>query len=413
MNMEQYVCTGCGLLCDDISVQIENNEITRVDTACIKGVAHMKASTSPLICTVDGKPTDLDNAINEAATILRTAKNPLIFGHGNSTSEAQKKSIELAQKLNCYIDDTSSFCQGPIVEAILQNKIKSCTLDEVRHNADIILFWGADPSNSHPRHLSMYSYFPRGKYRQRGWEEDRKAITIDVRKSDTATICGDKFYQIPPKADKDFIEAIITALNNKVPKIPFMDTKRILELANVLKNAEFGVIFIGLGLVYSLDNLDPLINLMDKLNENTNFHIVPMVEQFNTRGFNHNLFEQTGNINRLDFNPKNIEHGPAQSAVELIYNDKVDAVLMVGFDPYASWPKTVVHKLVHLPLITIDPCQNLTSAKCRVNIPCAVSGVETGGTAIRMDGVQVALKQILQHDKYTDEQIITRIMEAI
>lgn len=410
MNNEQYVCTGCSLLCDDITVEKENNKITRIDTACRKGVEHIKTYSSPLKCTIDGKSADIDAAIKEAADILKNAKNPLVFGHGNSTSEAQKKSIQLAQKLNCYIDDTSSFYDGPVIEAILQNKIKTCTLEDVRHNADVIIFWGADPSNSHPRHLSMYSYFPRGKNRQRGWEEDRTAIAIDVRKSDTAILCRDKFYQIPPGSDKELIEALILALNNKVPKTSFMDSKKILELANILKKSEFGVICAGLGLVYSVDDLSILFDLMEKLNK---FHLMPMVEHYNMRGFNHNLFEATGKINRVKFNAQDIEHSPSQSIVELILNDQIDAILTVGSDPFADLPGFAVQKLVNLPIIMVSSYNNLTSAESKVTIPCTLSGVESSGTAIRLDGVSVELKQILQHDKYTDEQIINSIMEAL
>ena len=162
MDTGPFVCTGCALLCDDITVELQD-KIIRVDTACRKGVAHMKSCTSPMSCTVDGKAVDFKTAIKEAARVLRAAKHPLIFGHGNSTLEAQRKAIGLARKLGGHIDDTSSFCQGPLVEAILNKKLPTCTLDEVRHKADVIIFWGADPAHSHPRHMSMYSYFPPGK----------------------------------------------------------------------------------------------------------------------------------------------------------------------------------------------------------------------------------------------------------
>ncbi len=414
MDSGPFVCTGCALLCDDIAVELQDNRIIRVDTACRKGVSRMKGCISPMPCTVDGKPADIDTAIKEAARILKAAKHPLIFGHGNSTLEAQNKAIGLARKLGAHIDDTSSFCQGPLVEAILNEKLPTCTLEEVRHKADVIVFWGADPSHSHPRHMSMYSYFPRGKQRQRGWEEDRTAVIIDVRKSDTAAICGDKFYEIPIRADPEFMETLVTALSNKVPKTSFsMDPKRILELANILKKAEFGVVFAGLGMTYSLDSLEPLFKLMGKLNETSKFHLIPMVGQYNMRGFDHNLFRETGYVNRVYFNGENIEHGPQQSVVELINNNIVDAALVIGSDPLASLPGQIAKKLSTIPLITIDPCENLTSRRSKVSIPSALSGVECAGTAVRMDGVEVTLKKIIDTGRLSDEQIIARIMEEI
>ena len=421
LNENYHVCTGCALLCDDIEVVTDGNAITEVKTACRKGVSRMKGCNEPTLPTVEGKQVDIDVAIGAAADILKNSESPLIFGLGNSTDGAQKKAIELAKHIGAILDDTSSFCQGPTLEAIFNKTIKSCTLDDVRNKADVIVYWGADPSNSHPRHLSKFSYFPRGQERQRGWEEDRTMITIDIRKSHTAKISGDKFHQIPLQADEEFIDALIDALSGKVPKVPFeYDAKRILELANILKNARFGIIFVGLGLVYSLDNMDPIVKLMDKLNELSNFHLIPMVGHYNMRGFNQNLFNETGHLNRVKFEKgdnTNVVHGAEFSIVESLNEKKVDAALIIGSDPLSSLPRAVADHLLNIPVITIDPCETFTSRKAKVTIPSALSGVECGGSAIRMDGEEVKFEPIVDVKSQTirpsDEEILTRIMEAL
>lgn len=414
MENKYYVCTGCALLCDDIEVQVENGSITKVNNACLKGVARLKSSTDPAECTIDNTPVSVDDAIIETAKILKNAKSPLIFGMGNSSSKAQKNAIEIAKRTDAYIDDTSSFCQGPVIEAILEDKVKTCTLDEVKDKADVIVYWGADPSNSHPRHLSKYTYFPRGQERQRGWEEDRTAICIDVRRSDTAIICGDKFYQIPPQADEELLVALTNALSGKIPKVSFgMSPKKLLELANMLKKAEFGVVCVGLGLVYSLEELAPLINFMEKLNEVSNFHLIPMVGQYNMRGFDHNLHESTGYINRVKFTNGEASHGVENSIVELLRSKTVDAALVIGSDPLSSLPGAIAKELKEIPLIAIDPRNTLTSKQARVSIPVATAGSESGGSAIRMDGVEVEFKAITKTDMISDENVLERIMEAI
>jgi len=48
-----------------------------------------------------------------------------------------------------------------------------------------------------------------------------------------------------------------------------------------------------------------------------------------------------------------------------------------------------------------------------VVIPSAISGLEAGGTAVRMDGVRLRFEPILKTDLLTDEQILTKITEAI
>ncbi|AKB77899.1 Formylmethanofuran dehydrogenase subunit B [Methanosarcina horonobensis HB-1 = JCM 15518] len=414
MEKNYYVCTGCGMLCDDIEVESEKNIVNKVYTACRVGVAHMKEGKESAAFLVDNRPVNEETAINEAAAILKDAKNPLIFGLGTSTNEAQKLAIELAKKTSATLDDPSSFRLGSVVEALLQNRFKTCTLDDVRNKADVTIFWGTNPSDSHPRHLSKHSYFPRGTEKQRGWEEERTAIAIDVRKSHTAKICGNYFFQIPPGGDAEFIDALIAALSGKLPKTSYnFPPKRILELANILKGAKFGVILVGLGLIYSLENLEPLFRLMDALNEKANFHLIPMVGYSNTRGFNENLFEETGYVNSVKFEDGNVKHGPEYSIVESLKAKTVDAALIIGSDPFSSLPRSVAKNLLEIPVISLNPCETLTSRNAKVYINTAINGVESGGSATRMDGVKVDFKPVVETNRLSDEAVLKKIMEAL
>lgn len=414
MEKNYYVCTGCGLLCDDIEVESEKNVVNKVYTACRVGVAHMKETRGEVGFRVDNTPVDEATAINEAVSILKNAKNPLIFGLGNSTDETQKLAIELAKKINATLDDTSSFCLGPLSEAIIQNKLKTCTLDDVRNKADVIIYWGTDPSDSHPRLLSKHSYFPRGSEKQRGWEEERTAIAIDVRKSHTAKICGNYFFQIPPKGDAEFIDALIAGLSGKIPKTSYnFPPKRILELANILKGAKFGVIFVGRGLIYSIDDLEPLFKLMKVLNEKANFHLIPMVSSCNIVGFNEKLFAETGYVNSVKFEDGTVKHGPEYSIVESLKAKTVDAALIIGTDPFSILPHSIVKNLLEIPVISIDHCETLTSKHAKVYINTTISGVESGGSATRMDGVKVSFEPVIETDHPSEEVILKKIMEAL
>jgi formylmethanofuran dehydrogenase subunit B len=414
METNYHVCTGCSLLCDDIEVEFEKNKIEKVHTACRLGVAHMKEDKGESVFRVDNKTVDEATAINEAVSILKNAKNPMIFGLGASTNETQKIAIELAKKINATLDDPSSFCLGGLVEAIIHEKIKTCTLDDVRNKADVIIFWGTDPSDSHPRHLSKYSYFPRGSEKQRGWEEERTAIAIDVRKSHTAKICGNYFFQIPPKGDTEFIDALIAGLSGKLPKTSYnYPPKKILELANILKGAKFGVVFVGRGLIYSLEDLEPLFKLMKVLNEKANFHLMPMVNNYNTMGFNENLFAETGYVNSVKFENGAVKHGPDYSIVESLKAKTVDAALIIGSDPLLILPGAIAKNLLEIPVISVDHCETLISKHAKVYINTTISGVESGGSAIRMDGVKVSFEPVIETNHPSDEAILRKITEAL
>lgn len=411
-KMVTWTCTGCALLCEDIQVSIDDGRIEHVEHACMKGKARIFGCKDMAIPTVNGGKADIDDVIRNAARILREAKNPLLYGWSNSTNEAQVAGIELARTLGGVIDSTSSFCQGITINEIFNSSISSCTLEEVREKADVIVFWGADPMNSHPRHMSRYSYFPRGELRQRGYEEDRTAISIDVRQSRTAKICKNGFHRIPPGKDAEFMRGLIDALSGRVPKLSFTyDGKRILELAAALKKAEFGVLFAGLGLIYSIkEDIALLTEFIGALNQFSHYSLIPMAGHFNMRGFNHTLYEKTGHIYRVKFVDGGAISGVEYSVIEQMRRG-ADAILVVGSDPLASLPASISRRLKDIPLILIDPCMNLTTRVADVTIPCSTSGIEAGGTAVRMDGKTMDIHALVQGNTMSDEMILKRIIE--
>jgi formylmethanofuran dehydrogenase subunit B len=69
--------------------------------------------------------------------------------------------------------------------------------------------------------------------------------------------------------------------------------------------------------------------------------------------------------------------------------------------------------LKDIPLILVDPCANLTSRVADVTIPCGVSGIEVGGTAVRLDGKKMDISPIVQGDGLSDEMVVRRIMEEV
>ena len=400
-------CTGCALLCDDIEAVVETNRIKEIRNACRRGAARMKGCNNRLVPSIDQKPVDIESSIKKAVEILRNAKSPMIFGLDNSTCEAQVKGIQLARKINAIIDDTSSFCQGLLIEKILQKKFRTCSLDDIRNKADVLVYWGSDAQDSQPRHLSRFSYFPRGESRQRGYEEDRLAIAIDVRESNTAKICKGHFYRIPPKGDREFILALMEALSGKAPAY---DTKNMLGLASILKKAQFGAIFVGIGLTYSIKNdFEILTALVDMLPK---FNIMPMVGHYNMRGFNEALFKETGFVNRVKFEGPGVQDD-RYAIIEALKNKSIDALVVVGSDPVFSLPRSVTAHLASIPVVCIDPWQTFTSRISTVNIPCAASGVEAAGSAVRMDGKVTGLKKIIENNYMTDEDIMKRLMEAV
>ncbi|MGA9100368.1 MAG: formylmethanofuran dehydrogenase subunit B, partial [Methanotrichaceae archaeon] len=175
---------------------------------------------------------------------------------------------------------------------------------------------------------------------------------------------------------------------------------------------EFGVIFPGLGMIYSLgQNIGLLKSLVAKLNEITTFKVIPMVGHYNMRGFNELLLAQTGYINQVSFEGGAAKHGPEYSVVSMAKT--CDAAIVIGSDPLSALPFGTAGSLAKTQLIAIDPRRSLTTDAAKVVIPSAMYGLEAGGSAVRMDGVKIKFEPFFKSDLPSDEEILRRIKEEI
>jgi formylmethanofuran dehydrogenase subunit B len=404
------VCTGCSLLCDDIELTFKEGKISQSKNLCRKGHGHFQSLyTERISPRIDGQNVSLDQAIKKASEILKQAKHPLLHGWSTSALDAQSTGIDLAKKLGAIINSCASLCQGLVLERIFSGKLPTCYLDDVRNFADASVFWGSDPSNSHPRLLSRFAYYPRGSKRQKSYDEERSCLVVDVRKSATTKLCSN-YLRVPPGGDAEFISAIMAVMDGKIPKVG--DKKRMIELGTFLRKAEFGIIFPGEAMISSLhDKMELLESFMARLNEVSTFKAIPMIEHFNTRGFCQFLHEETGFINGVSFQGGQPAHGPENCVAAAAKS--CDAGLIVGSDPLSSQPLGTARSLSKISLIAIDPHRSLTTDAARVVIPSAISGLEAGGSAMRMDGILIEFEPVVESDLPSDQQILSRIKEEI
>ena len=400
----EIVCTACSCLCDDIRVELEGNGIAGIENACLKGAAFLRAIADPRRrspCLVAGREVAFEQSLEEAGRLLRAANNPLIFGLDNSTLEAQAVGIELARSLGAVLDDTSSVCQGTLVEHILSGAIPSCTLAEAKDYSDLMIYWGSNAHHSHPRHLSRYTYYSRDRYREAGWMPQVTMACVEVRDTETSSLCY-PCIRLEPGGDRGFIEGLLATLRGRgeVGK----------ELAQQLKTASFCVIFAGLGLTYALDNdFSPLIELVSQIGRSARVAVIPMVGHFNMRGLNQSLFQATGCVNRVSF-ANGVGHGEQFSLLGQVRDRAADCLLVVGSDPLSNLPQEVMANLAGVPIICLDPFPTATTRAAAVVLGTAASGIEVGGHAIRMDGVEVELRPARAAGFPSDEEVLNRLL---
>jgi formylmethanofuran dehydrogenase subunit B len=473
--IKSVVCPICGCLCDDIEVTVENNEIVKMKNGCsmceakmVHGYKSEERILKPMI-RKDGKliPVSMDEAVHKAAKILTDAKYPLLFGWSSSTSEAQRIGVELAEELGSALDNCCSVCHGPSVMATQEIGIPSCTLGQIRHRADLIIYWACNPWTSHPRHVERYTAFTEGRFEKSEWKSymqklkggtsqkkveaasrqilshykspihpdvctvnappqtinksGRKMIVVDVRKTMTAE-AADYFLQVQPNKDYEVIEALRCLVADQeldVDTVGGVPVEYLKEVADAMVNCDFGVIFFGLGLTQSAGrfrNIEIAIALTRDLNRKTKFVISPMRGHFNVTGANVVFAWQTGYPYAIDFSQGYPQYNPGEfTTIDLLRRGDNDATLVISADPGAHFPKAAVQNMMKHPLITINPDMNAISRLGDVVFPTQWCGIEYEGTAYRMDHVPIMLRKVVEPPPgiLNDEQLLTRILEEV
>jgi formylmethanofuran dehydrogenase subunit B len=416
------VCTFCGCLCDDIDVEVHDNRITKVKRACLIGRNKiMHAQSNNPVPSIAGREVSIADTVAEAARILREAKFPLVYGLSSATTEAQRVLVEITEMLGGTLDNPSSYCHGPGVMARQQVGLATCTLGEVKNRADLVIFWGCNPLESHMRHLARYSSQPKGLFTPEG-RKGRKIVAIDVRPTPT-TKAADQFIQVEPGTTFEtatILRALVRGVrlgikdDASVAGVPLATWR---ELAGAIKSCKYGVIFFGLGVTQCRGrdlNPEQVAVLVREVNDYTRFYAVPMRGHGNVAGCNQVMCWQTGFPLAVNFSRRYPRYNPGEfSVMGHLARKEIDAALIVATDPGAHLPQDSVRYLREIPTIYLEPHNNTTTGWATVVIPVAPAGVGAAGTFYRMDNIPLRARKLVDSPYPSDEEVLRAIKEKI
>ncbi|MBC8740094.1 formylmethanofuran dehydrogenase [Paraburkholderia sp. UCT31] len=149
-----WICPFCPLLCDDLAAAAHDDGTLEVpDTECSRlahALAQYGATDAQCACTVDGDEVDKDAALASAAQWLANARRPL-FG-GLATDVAGIRALyPLAAACGAILDHLHGDALTPATLALQDRGSFFTTLSEVRARADLLVFFGCQPSRRYPR----------------------------------------------------------------------------------------------------------------------------------------------------------------------------------------------------------------------------------------------------------------------
>ena len=430
--MNRVPCSGCSLLCDDILIRSDGLFIEEVFGACQKGKERFEQVSSknriltPLTRT-NGElsKTSWEDALENTVEIIKNSSKPLLYGFSNVSCEAQLNGIELAKIIDGFIDSNAIICQGKVLNLSNETGITLTSITEIINKADLLILWGANAAESIPRLLNK-TLFSRGKFRMTG-REIKTLINIDPVKTASFNVMGvrDLALQIEPNKDLDLIRILIeeccTADSIPSKGVAGLDKDDLKRLLLHLTGAEYGVIFVGQGLLQpkteEINLIKEFLELIQMINlkqERGRISLVLLGGHFNMAGFDHVSLATYGKNGSLQFKDNELIE-TQDTIISKIVNDDFDCSIIVGTDPISHLPVHLSKKLCTKPLIIIDNKKSATSQVADIVLPTAITGIEAGGLAYRLDQVPIELKKIVNPPSKipSDDELLKQIIEKL
>ncbi len=422
--VKDATCTFCGCVCDDmeLTVDLDAHRITKAKKACVLGRAWFYEHTleeRPVVL-IDGKEASLDEGLDEAARILVDAKFPITYGLSDCPCEAQRVAVDIMDTINGNIDTTTSVCHGPSGMAFQGVGESTATLGEIKNRADLVIYWGGNPAESHPRHFTRYAVTPKGMFIPNG-KKDRTVVLIDVRKTPSTPV-ADIFVRVKPGKDFELLWALRALVKGKkisedIEAQTGVPRETLDDLVHRMKSCQFGVLFMGMGLTMTRGrhfNSGAVYSLASDLNEFTHFVAKPVRGHGNVTGADNVVSWQTGYPFGVNFNRGYPRFNPGEfTTSDVLARGEADAAMIVASDPASNFPRKAIEHLEKIPVISMDVKETHTTRLSRVRFAVATYGINTGGTVYRMDDVPISLRPAFDSPFPTDQEVLEGICKRV
>jgi formylmethanofuran dehydrogenase subunit B len=419
-QIDNVACTVCGCVCDDLRITVQGGRIIAAEKACRLAEPWLleQGKHQPPTAQVESREVTLDAALDRAAAILGSARSPLVYGLSRSSTAGQQAAVALADRLGATIDTTASLGHALAVMALQEAGESTCSLGEARNRADLVLFWGSNPVESHPRHLERYSLEPAGEFVTRG-RADRTLIVVDVKPTETSAL-ADIFVQVSPGQDFEVLWTLRCLLRGQHPEpgaVLGAPLEVLEDLAARMKACRSGIIFFGLGLSQSRlghRSVEALLRLVTDLNRYTRFYVRRMRVSGDVAGADSVLAWQTGfpfSVNLARGYPR---YNPGEwTAHNMIRAGEVDACLLVGSHGLRRFSAEALAHLGQIPTIVLDAPDRTSLVPPTVRFTTAIPGIHQAGTVYRMDEVPIPLRVLLPTAYPSDADILQALLDRL
>ena len=372
--MEDIVCNGCSLLCDDVSAEVSGKNVSSLGL-CKLGHTHLETANAHKIGSIEKK-------LVKAAEILVNAENLLLYGWTRTINEALIEGVKLASTLNGHFASSADLGSMQAMSHSIHSQGLDINLEYVRNNGEFIIYWGSDPSESLHRHPSRFAVLPRGEKIPEGIES-RTIGVVDVRQTETMKMANHRLI-LPAGSDAELLYTVISELEGKSlikDTILGIPGSELIGFVRGLQKSDCTVIFYGSGVINSGNqdtNLTGIAKLVEVLRSNgKEAYALPMFVQSNTMGAIKATLEGKSGTNSL----------------QRLISGEFDTVLVVSDDVLANLPGPAAKALAKTQIVYVGQPGGLTDKRAIVSVHTVDTIIAGSGSMTRVDMDDIKFKK--------------------
>jgi formylmethanofuran dehydrogenase subunit B len=411
-TIEHVTCLGCGCGCDDLTVEVADGRIVNVTPVCPIGRAWFGEGRVPSEVLVRGRPATLEDAVEEVARVLTESVGRCVTYLGpDITSQTQRVTLALADLLRANVDTATSATAAAGLLAGQRRGRATATLGEIRSRADVMVFWGVDPTERYPRYLARYG--PKSGEARVGAPADG-SLVVSVGIGNGPALAGaDLSLTLPPDQEIAALSLMrASVLGQNIPA-PSPAIAPAMELAGRLSRASYAVlVYDGEPGTVAANPLraDALIALTQALNTPTRAALSTLRAGGNRVGAEAVLTTQAGYPFAVDYARGYPTYQPGRRGLDQLAKGGDQVLLVLGTPPLEP-PSFGRGKKTGRTMI-IGPRASQSPLQPHVAIDTGVAGIHESGTGYRMDEVPLELTPPISAPRSAMD-VVAAVLDAV
>ena len=415
MRFKHVTCPHCGLLCDDISIDVENASLKvvgKLNSICAQAYVEASFASSRLPSPkIAGKKASLDAAIKKSAKLLQSSSQPLVSGL-IADVQACREAVLLTEKIGGVVDHASSTGMQPNNIVMQRHGQVKTTLAEVRNRSDLVIILGSKIFDLFPR-LADRVLFP--KFSLGGNKTiTKEIIVIDPANNNKGNIPkrkGITYIQVQAKSLDEIIQRMQLAVNSRSTHKEQSDA--IDDLISKIYAKQYTTIIWNSGLLNPASaelSIESITMTIKALMKDVRCAALPLGGSKGEITANQVVTWQMGVPLPVSFANGIPEHQPTMYCGQnMLNNNEADTLVWVStYRPEHVPPKTKAR------VILIGHPKMKVPAYVDVYIPAGIPGIDHTGLACRTDSVAtLPLKKLRDINLPAASSILKQITELV